>query len=108
MGSLCEELEQLVRNWKFLSQCVDQKLSEVCRTLLIKSKDFPVFFFLSAARAQYILFFLIIRSFHFLWSHYMIGSGEIVHVTTYGRSSRHKAVTVKKIGIVFVFISSTI
>lgn len=38
----------------------------------------------------------------------MIGSGEIVHVTTYGRSSRHKAVTVKKIGIVFVFISSTI
>lgn len=34
----------------------------------------------------------------------MIGNGEIVHVTTYGRSSRHKAITVKKIEIVFVFI----
>lgn len=34
----------------------------------------------------------------------MIGSGETVHVTTHGRSSRHKAITVKKNEVVFVFI----
>lgn len=91
MRSLCEEL---VRNQKFLSQCLDRKFAGGVQ---IKSKDFfpPLFFFSRLQEHNKYYFAKLSGVFIFSWS-YVIGSGEKVHVTTNERSSRHKATGAKE------------